>query len=106
MAWYRASLRATQALGAAVVLPGHGEPVRDPDAVIAKRLRGYERMTARVAEAVDARPRSAMEITRRVRGRAVGATSAFFALCDTLGYLDALLDAGAIREADDRFVAA
>jgi glyoxylase-like metal-dependent hydrolase (beta-lactamase superfamily II) len=110
LADYRASLGATEALEVELVLPGHGEPVRDPHGTIAKRLRGYERMTARVGEAVDARPRTAIEIARRVRGGAVTDASAFFLLCDALGHLDDLLDAGAVTEINEggltRFAAA
>ncbi|MCW3048435.1 MAG: fold metallo-hydrolase [Solirubrobacterales bacterium] len=110
LADYRASLGATEALDVDLVLPGHGEPVRDPHGTIAKRLRGYERMTARVGEAVDARPRTAIEIARRVRGGAVTDASAFFLLCDALGHLDDLLDAGAVTEINEggltRFAAA
>jgi len=100
LARYRASLDATRALGAAVVLPGHGEPVTDPDAVIARRLRGFDRMTARVGEAVGDRPRTAMEIALGLRGGDVPDHAAFFVLCDVLGHLDELIDAGAVVEVE------
>lgn len=113
LADYRASLQATRALAVEVVLPGHGEPVRDPQATIVKRLSGYDRMTARVGAVTDARPRTALEIARRVRGAAVTDASAFFLLCDVLGHLDELIGAGAVTELGDddggnlvRFVAA
>jgi glyoxylase-like metal-dependent hydrolase (beta-lactamase superfamily II) len=100
LSWYRASLAATRELDAAVVLPGHGEPVTDPAAIVAQRLRGYDRMTVRVAEAVGAEPCSAMEIARRVRGHEIPDHAAFFALCDMLGHLDELIDAGAVVETE------
>jgi glyoxylase-like metal-dependent hydrolase (beta-lactamase superfamily II) len=110
LAEYRVSLRATDALGVGVVLPGHGAPVHDPHGVISARLREYDRKTARVGEVVGAEPRTAIEIARAVRGGAVPAHAVFFVLCDILGHLDDLLDAGTVTEIDDgglsRFVSA
>ena len=100
LADYRASLRATQALELDVILPGHGGPVRDHRAVIAERLERYDRITAKVGGAVTANPRTAVEITRSVRG-AVDGYALFYALCDVLGHLDELVDAGAVVERED-----
>jgi glyoxylase-like metal-dependent hydrolase (beta-lactamase superfamily II) len=104
LADYRTSLRATQALELDVILPGHGDPVRDHRAVIEKRLIRYDRITAEVGDAVTPEPRTAVEIARALRGP-VDDASLFFVLCDVLGHLDELLDEGAaIERVDDRGV--
>jgi glyoxylase-like metal-dependent hydrolase (beta-lactamase superfamily II) len=100
LADYQASLRATQALELDVILPGHGDPVHDPHAVIAKRLDRYERITAQVDAELTPEPRTAMEIARAVRGD-FDENAVFFVLCDVLGHLDELLDDGAAVERRD-----
>lgn len=109
LADYRASLAATRTMELELILPGHGEVIRDPEAVIGRRLAGYDRMVERVAAAVAPEPLTAIEIAARSRRR-VDAASAFFVLCDTLGYLDELLDAGVVVETEEmgatRFAAA
>ena len=84
-----------------MILPGHGDPVHDHRAVIEKRLSRYDRLTAGVGEAVGAEPRTAVEIARAVRGGDLDDYAVFFALCDVLGHLDALIDAGAAVEHRD-----
>jgi glyoxylase-like metal-dependent hydrolase (beta-lactamase superfamily II) len=104
LADYRASLRATQALELDVILPGHGEPVRDPRAVIAQRLERYDRITADVRALVTPEPQTAVEIVHALRGP-VADPSLFFVLCDVLGHLDELADAGeAVEREDERGV--
>jgi glyoxylase-like metal-dependent hydrolase (beta-lactamase superfamily II) len=100
LADYRTSLRATHALELDVILPGHGEPVRDHRSVIEKRLDRYDRITGQVGNAVTSEPRTAAEIARAVRGELDG-YAVFFALCDVLGHLDELVDAGAVIERRD-----
>ena len=96
---YRRSLRATEAMDLDLILPGHGAAVREHRTVIGDRLRRYARMTERVADIVAAAaPRTALEIAEAVRG-GVRAGTEFFVLCDVLGHLDDLLDAGAVAEA-------
>lgn len=101
LADYRASLAATRAMGLELILPGHGGVITDPGAVITRRLAGYDRMVERVAAAVLPEPHTAIEIAARARRR-VDVAAAFYVLCDTLGYLDELLDAGAVVETDER----
>lgn len=109
LADYRGSLQATRAMDLALILPGHGDVITDHRAVIDGRLREYARMTARVREAVVRQPRSAIEIAAAVRGRIVQ-TAAFFVLCETLGYLDELVDNELVVEIESerisRFAAA
>jgi len=101
LADYQASLRATHALELDVILPGHGDPVHDHRAVIDQRLSRYDRLTAGVGEAVGPEPRTAVEIARALRGGDLDDYAVFFALCDVLGHLDALIDAGAAVEHRD-----
>jgi glyoxylase-like metal-dependent hydrolase (beta-lactamase superfamily II) len=97
---YRASLRATQRLDVEVILPGHGDPVRNHRDVIAKRLDRYDRLTADVHRLLTPDPRTAVEIARALRGP-VDDSAIFFVLCDVLGHLDELVDAGAAVEHGD-----
>lgn len=99
MADARTSLTRTAAMELDRVLPGHGAVVADHRAVVASHLRRLDRMRDRVQAAVTAEPRPAIEIARAVRGR-VADYAAFFVLCDTLGCLDELLDAGAVVETE------
>jgi glyoxylase-like metal-dependent hydrolase (beta-lactamase superfamily II) len=99
LATYKTSLRRTRAMDIEVVLPGHGDPLHDAHAVIDERLARYARGTERVGAVVDHEPRTALEIATLVRGR-IAARTVFFAICETLGYLDELLDAGAVLETE------
>jgi glyoxylase-like metal-dependent hydrolase (beta-lactamase superfamily II) len=107
---YLGSLRATSALPLELILPGHGDVVDDPAATIANRLERYARITAQTADTVDADPRSAAAIATELKGT-LPHQAAFFVLCEVLGHLDELIDAGAVAEHVDpggvaRFVAA
>lgn len=94
---YLASLRATQALALGTILPGHGDPIVDHRATISERLARYERVGERTATAVGTEPRTAAAIAERLKGPLSDST-AFFVLCDVLGHLDELIDAGAVTE--------
>jgi len=96
---YKASLRATREMDLAMVLPGHGEPVGRPADVIGERLRYYDSKTEEIRTALAAGPGNAMELAHRTRGP-FPESSAFFVLCDTLGYLEELLDTGTVAEVD------
>ena len=94
---YLASLRATSALDLDTILPGHGDPVEDHRTTIAERLTRYARATERTAAAVTSEPRTAAEIAAQLKGSLPDRT-AFFVLCEVLGHLDELIDAGAVSE--------
>jgi glyoxylase-like metal-dependent hydrolase (beta-lactamase superfamily II) len=98
-AQYLASLRALSALDLDILLPGHGEPVKNHRTIIAKRVQRYDETTKRVAGLLTASPLTASEIVVRLKGRVPEAAS-FFALCEVLGYLDRLVDAGIAIETD------
>lgn len=99
LAEYLTSLRQTRAMEVAVILPGHGDPVREPGRVIGERLGQYRSRIERLRSVVGTEPHSAIELARRTRGE-FDESVAFFALCETLGYLDELLDAGAVVETE------
>jgi glyoxylase-like metal-dependent hydrolase (beta-lactamase superfamily II) len=94
---YLASLRATHALEATSILAGHGEAVEDPTTTIAERLARYARIVDSTAAAVTPEPRTAAAIAAQIKG-ALPDRTAFFVLCEILGYLDELIDAGAVIE--------
>lgn len=104
LAEYKASLLMTQAMGLTTILPGHGDVIRDPASVIDTRLRLYERRIEEMLAVVDTVPTTAIELTHRTRGE-IAEASTFFALCDTLGYLDELIGAGLVAETDHSGVA-
>jgi glyoxylase-like metal-dependent hydrolase (beta-lactamase superfamily II) len=97
---YADSLRQTRALGARLVLGGHGEPVRDPAALIDARLRMQERRAQKILALLDEGPLSAYEVAQRMWGN-VAVTQAFLTLSEVLGHVDLLLERGAARESDD-----
>jgi glyoxylase-like metal-dependent hydrolase (beta-lactamase superfamily II) len=98
---YLSSLRATQALALDTILPGHGDPVEDHRATIAERLARYARVTERTAAVVGPEPRTAAAIAAELKGP-LSDRVAFFVLCEVLGHLDELIDAGAVSEHVDR----
>lgn len=98
-AHYIDSLEALSALELGLLLPGHGDPVRDYRAIITRRLQRYDETTERVADLITEEPLTASEIVAKLKGRVVDAAS-FFALCEVLGYLDRLVDSGRVCEVD------
>ena len=96
-AQYLASLRATAALEIDTILPGHGEPVLDHRATIARRFERYARITEQTAAVVTSEPRTAAAIATELKGD-LPARNAFFVLCEVLGHLDQLIDEGAVVE--------
>jgi glyoxylase-like metal-dependent hydrolase (beta-lactamase superfamily II) len=93
LAAFRASLARTQALSPSLILAGHGDPVRDPAAVIDRRLERFAVSARRIAAALDGQPRTTLEIATRARGLILP-DKAFFAICEALGHLEALVQDG------------
>jgi glyoxylase-like metal-dependent hydrolase (beta-lactamase superfamily II) len=94
---YQASLRATAELEVETLLPGHGDPLYRHSETIVSRLRRYERITEETAGAIAGEPRTAAEIAAELKG-AMSDTTAFFVLCEVLGHVDELIDAGRVSE--------
>ena len=92
------SLRATRAMaGLRVVLPGHGEPVTDPVALIDERVRGHGRRADRIVGLLEERPLTAYEVGQRMWGN-VAVTQAYLVLSEVLGHVELLADQGRVRE--------
>ena len=97
---YLAALSRTQTLGPALVLGGHGGPVRDACALIDQRLRFHERRAEKIHAIIAEGPRTAHEVARRIWDeRAL--TQAFLTLCEVLGHVDLLAEDGRAHQLDD-----
>jgi glyoxylase-like metal-dependent hydrolase (beta-lactamase superfamily II) len=96
---YMESLRETRAMPAEVVLPGHGDPVRDHAALIDERFAMHERRAGKIAELIADGPRSAHEIALALWGN-VAVTQAYLTLCEVLGHVDLLLERGEVHEVE------
>jgi glyoxylase-like metal-dependent hydrolase (beta-lactamase superfamily II) len=96
---YMASLRATRAMPAGLVLAGHGEPIDDHAALIDERFAMHERRARKIAGLLAERPRSAYEIAQALWGN-VAVTQAYLTLSEALGHVDMLVDRGEAREAE------
>ena len=97
---YNASLRATRALDAQLVLGGHGPPVTDHVALIDERLRMTDRRARKIAGLLQAGPQSAYELATSMWAN-VAVTQAFLTLSEVLGHLDLLVADGEVVEDDD-----
>jgi glyoxylase-like metal-dependent hydrolase (beta-lactamase superfamily II) len=94
---YLESLKATRAMELECVLPGHGDPITDHQALIDDRLRRNDRATDKVAALLTSDLVTASDLALAIRG---GEDVSFFALCEVLGHLDRLLDQGVAIEDD------
>jgi glyoxylase-like metal-dependent hydrolase (beta-lactamase superfamily II) len=99
LATYIASMRATRELPAAVVLPGHGEEIADHRSLIDERLEMHGRRAERIRGLIAETPRSAHALAHALWGN-VAVTQAYLTLCEVLGHVDLLLDAGSVREVE------
>lgn len=90
---YMDSLRATQAMALELVLPGHGEPVRDHAALIDERMRMHERRARKIHGLISGEPLTAYEIALRMWGN-IAVTQAYLTICEVVGHLDLLLRDG------------
>jgi glyoxylase-like metal-dependent hydrolase (beta-lactamase superfamily II) len=97
---YMDSLRATQAMDDVdVVLPGHGEEVRDHAALIDQRFRMTERRAEKIRGYITDAPLTAHEIAQRLWGN-VALTQAFLTLSEVLGHLDLLANESRVQETE------
>jgi glyoxylase-like metal-dependent hydrolase (beta-lactamase superfamily II) len=98
---YRASLRKTYELPEAIeILPGHGPTVCAHRDLISERLRVHERRARKIIRTLTAEPMSAHQIALAIWGR-IAITQAPLMMSEVLGYLDMLLEQGAVREHSD-----
>ncbi len=105
---YLASMRATRELPVEIVLPGHGEPVRDHLALIDERFRMHDRRARKLLRMLAPEPLSAYDLATRMWGN-VAVTQGFLTISEVLGHLDVLIADGLVREDDGepvtRFIA-
>jgi glyoxylase-like metal-dependent hydrolase (beta-lactamase superfamily II) len=97
---YIDSMQKTQALGAELVLGGHGAPIGNPTELIDSRLRMHDRRALKICRMLASEPLSAYDIALKMWGN-VAVTQAFLTLSEVLGHIDLLLRDGLVRELDD-----
>jgi glyoxylase-like metal-dependent hydrolase (beta-lactamase superfamily II) len=96
---YARSMRATQAMDAGLVLPGHGEPISDHAQLIDSRLRDQERRARKILELLTPGPLSAHALALQMWGR-VALTQAYLTISEVLGHIDILLEDGSVVETE------
>ncbi len=94
---YMDSLEKTRAMDLALVLPGHGRPIKDHVELIDERFRMHERRAEKIRRLIVSEPRTAHEIAQELWGN-VAVTQAFLTLSEVLGHVDLLLRDGAVLE--------
>jgi glyoxylase-like metal-dependent hydrolase (beta-lactamase superfamily II) len=106
---YMESLRKTRAMDLDLLLPGHGEPVRDHRSLIDQRFEMHERRKAKLYGLIAERPHTAHELAQALWGN-IAVTQAYLTLSEVLGHLDLLINEGRVREVHEdgvvRFVTA
>jgi glyoxylase-like metal-dependent hydrolase (beta-lactamase superfamily II) len=94
---YLESLRETREMDLDIVLPGHGDPIRDHRGLIDERLALHRRRSDKIHRLISERPRSAYELAQALWGN-VAVTQAYLTLSEVLGHMDLLLNAGRAEE--------
>jgi glyoxylase-like metal-dependent hydrolase (beta-lactamase superfamily II) len=94
---YMESMSATRELDAALVLPGHGEPITDHRGLIDERLRMHQRRAQKLLRLLSDGPLSAYELALEMWGN-VAVTQAFLTISEVLGHMDLLIRDGLARE--------
>jgi glyoxylase-like metal-dependent hydrolase (beta-lactamase superfamily II) len=94
---YMDSLEKTRAMELALVLPGHGRPIKDHVALIDERFRMHERRAEKIRRLIVSEPRTAHEIAQELWGN-IAVTQAFLTLSEVLGHVDLLLRDGVVVE--------
>lgn len=88
---YLASLRALQADPPALILPGHGEPIRDPLTRIGELLAHHADRLAATRAALGIVPQSAYEVSMPLFGVELGDGARRFAVAETLSHVEHLV---------------
>jgi glyoxylase-like metal-dependent hydrolase (beta-lactamase superfamily II) len=100
---YIASMQATRAMPAGLVLGGHGPPVTEHAPLIDERFRMHERRARKLRgllEVDPAHPATAFDLANRMWGN-VAVTQAMLTISEVIGHLDLLIADGAVREEAD-----
>ena len=95
---YLANLELTAAMPLAQLLTGHGAPVTAHARLVATRLREHRRRCERILGILEAGPRSAFEIARRLWPQRTVAQQPLLVVWEVVGNLELLLAAGAVTE--------
>ena len=97
---YLASLEATAAEQIDLILPGHGSPIYDHQALITRRLAEHQERRDRLHSLILERPRSAHELAVELfRDEAI--RQAALTISEVLGHIDLLLNDGEVTEIRD-----
>jgi glyoxylase-like metal-dependent hydrolase (beta-lactamase superfamily II) len=94
---YLDSMRATRELPVRLVLPGHGDPIVDHEALIDERFKLHQRRARKIHRMLFKTPLTAYEIALQMWGN-VAVTQAYLTLSEVLGHLDLLQRDGRVRE--------
>jgi glyoxylase-like metal-dependent hydrolase (beta-lactamase superfamily II) len=97
---YMESLRKTREMDLDLILPGHGDPVRDHRTLIDQRFQMHERRREKLYGLIEERPRTAHELAQALWGN-IAVTQAYLTLSEVLGHTDLLVNAGRVREVED-----
>jgi glyoxylase-like metal-dependent hydrolase (beta-lactamase superfamily II) len=97
---YLRSLRKTAAMeGVGLVLPGHGEPIPNPRALIESRLRFHAKRARKLLGLLE-EPLTAHDLARRMWGE-VALSQAYLTLSEVLGHLDLLEEEGLVEPIEE-----
>jgi glyoxylase-like metal-dependent hydrolase (beta-lactamase superfamily II) len=97
---YLESLALTREMDLDLVLPGHGDPIRDHRDLIDKRFALHARRAEKIHGLIAERPRSAYDIAQALWGD-IAVTQAYLTLSEVLGHTDMLLNDGRALEVED-----
>lgn len=104
LASYLKSLEGMRALGADLVLPGHGPVFHDLDGRIGELVCHHEERLEAMRRAVSDRPKTAYEVSRIVFRGTLTEHQRCFALAETLAHLDHLVLEGRARRTENEAV--
>jgi glyoxylase-like metal-dependent hydrolase (beta-lactamase superfamily II) len=98
---YLASLERTIELRPRLVYTGHGEPIEDAAGRARELIAHHHERLDRIAQALEAEPRSAFELSHDVFGADLGPTQRRFAVAETLSHLERLVHEERARRVGD-----
>jgi glyoxylase-like metal-dependent hydrolase (beta-lactamase superfamily II) len=94
---YIDSVSRTRAMDIELVLPGHGDPLRDHRALIDERRSSQLRRSARIASLLADAERSVFEIALELWGR-TALSQPYLTMSEALGHVDLLAAEGSVEE--------
>jgi glyoxylase-like metal-dependent hydrolase (beta-lactamase superfamily II) len=94
---YMESMSKTREMDLDLILPGHGDPVRDHRSLIDQRFQMHERRREKLYGLIEERPRTAHELAQALWGN-IAVTQAYLTLSEVLGHTDLLVNTGRVRE--------